>query len=59
MVTEKNTATNHDFLKDPILLRRFEKDGRVWIGARGEVNESIIVATSSFVVIKIAETNHQ
>ena len=41
MVTEKNTATNHDFLKDPILLRRFEKDGRVWIGARGEVNESI------------------
>lgn len=35
MVTEKNSDTAHDFNSDPILMRRFVKDDRNWIGAQG------------------------
>jgi dipeptidase D len=37
MVTEKNSATDHNFETDPIVFRRFEKrnDSSPWLGARG------------------------
>ena len=35
MVTEKNSETQHDFEKDPILLRRFQKGTENWLGAKG------------------------
>ena len=65
MVTEKNTATKHDFDTDPILLRRFlnDYDKKEWLGAQGTTlgadNGIGVAASMALLEIPPSNTEHE